>query len=296
MSDMLRGRIIRGIGGLYTIHAQGGEYPLIKARGIFRKRRIKPVVGDYVRFMPARGEENGWIEEIEPRRNEFIRPPVANITQMFIVLTCAPQPDYLLAERLLVLCEMRDIHAVVALNKADVDEQFAQDLRQGYADAGLDALMMSAATGEGIEDLRDYLAGHTSAFAGQSGVGKSSIIARLLPDRELETGEISERTARGRHTTRHVEMIYMAEDTQVFDTPGFSLLELPLMDPVTLRDYYPQFYPYEGACRFDGCTHRSEPGCAVDAAAKAGEISAMRLGRYRELYEEILEKWNNKYS
>ncbi len=294
-SALLRGRIILGVGGLYTVRSGGQEYGLIKARGIFRKRKIRPVVGDYVDFVPARGEENGWIEAIGERKNVFVRPPVANITQMFIVLTCAPQPDYLLAERLLILCEMHDIRAVVLVNKADMDEGFAASLRDSYEKAGLAALMVSAATGEGIEDLRQRLTAHTSAFAGQSGVGKSSLISRLFPERALEVGNISRRISRGRHTTRHVEMIYISEETRVFDTPGFSLLELPLMDAATLKDYYPQFYPYEGSCRFDGCTHRNEPGCAVRAAAENGEISRMRLELYQRMFAETKEKWDGKY-
>lgn len=291
----MTGRILEGIGSFYTVESEGMRY-VCRARGRFRKQKIAPMVGDFVEFAPPESEEcEGFIEEILPRTSQLLRPPVANVDMVFVtVAASAPQPDLLLVDRLLVRAQRAGICAGIVVNKTDLDEEAAQDIACQYRSAGYEVFPVCARSGEGVQALRDRARGKVIAFAGQSAVGKSSLMNLLCPDAKLETGEVS-RIERGRHTTRKAQLFPTQEGGYLADTPGFSLLELDTDDPARLREGYPEFAPYEGKCRFLGCQHLNEPGCAVKEAAAAGEISRERLQRYAILYQEQKEKWGRRY-
>ena len=289
---MTEGQIIEGRGGLYTV-SDGRDTYVLRAKKKFRRQRMTPLVGDRVLFTPGTGEEHGWLEEILPRQSECLRPPVANITLLALVVAEAPAPDWLLIDKLLLGARMQGMQALLIVNKCDLGQTSAETARGDYAGADLPVYPVSAAQGEGLEALRERLRGETVCFAGQSGVGKSTLLNHLL-GLELQTGEIS-RIERGKHTTRHASLITCG-DIRVMDTPGFSLLEFEqVMDPVELMEYYPEFAPYAGQCRFQPCYHGSEPGCAVTQAVAAGEISPARVERYRELLEKTRQLWRERY-
>lgn len=289
---MTEGQIIEGRGGLYTV-SDGQENYVLRAKKKFRRQRLTPLVGDRVLFTPGEGEEHGWLEEILPRSSECLRPPVANMTLLALVAAPAPAPDWLLLDKLLLGARMQGMRALLIMNKCDLGEEAAEEARLDYAGADLPVIAVSAQRGEGLEELRSLLHGETVCFAGQSGVGKSTLLNRLL-GLTLETGEIS-RIERGKHTTRHASLITRG-DIRVMDTPGFSLLEFEqVMDPVELTDYYPEFAPYAGKCRFQPCYHGSEPGCAVSEAVRMGQISARRVERYRALLEKARQLWRERY-
>lgn len=290
---MTQGQIIEGRGGLYTVRdADGGSF-VLRAKKKFRKQRLTPLVGDRVLFTPGEGEEHGWLEEILPRQSECLRPPVANITLLAVVVAESPAPDWLLVDKLLLGARMQSMRTALVVNKCDLGAEAAQTARRDYAGADTPVICVSAAQSEGLPDLRGMLHGQTVCFAGQSGVGKSTLLNALL-GLQLQTGEIS-RIERGKHTTRHASLITCG-DISVMDTPGFSLLEFEqVMDPVELMDYYPEFAPYQGQCRFQPCYHGSEPGCAVQKAVQAGQISAARAARYRELLEKARQLWRERY-
>ena len=292
---MPEGVLIRGIGSFYTAMTEDGGLFVLRAKKKFRHLGLTPMVGDRVRFTPGTGEEEGWVEEILPRRSAFVRPPVANVECLLIVLCPEPAPDFLLAERLLVECRRQGIDSLLAVNKRDLDGgALAETLRRDYAGAEAPVYSVSAGTGEGLDELRGAMAGRLCCMAGQSGVGKSTLLSALTGI-TLETGEISQKIARGKNTTRRAELL-VSGDLRVFDTAGFSLLALSgRMEPQSLRLYYPEFAPCEGRCRFDECLHDREPGCAVTAAVKAGEIPAARQRRYRELLAEVRESWEARY-
>ena len=292
-AGMLEGQIVEGRGGLYTVRdAQGIGY-VLRAKKKFRRERMTPLVGDRVRFTPGIGEEHGWLEEILPRDSVCLRPPVANITLLAAVIAAAPAPDWLLVDKLLLGARMQGMRAVLVVNKCDLSPEAAESALRDYAGADVPVICVSAARQEGLDALRKLLHGETVCFAGQSGVGKSTLLNALL-GLQLQTGEIS-RIERGKHTTRHASLIACG-DIRVMDTPGFSLLEFEeIMDPVELMEYYPEFAPYAGMCRFQPCYHGSEPGCAVQRAMQEGKISAPRLGRYRELLEKARQVWRERY-
>ena len=290
---MIEGQIIEGRGGLYTVcDGQQNSY-VLRAKKKFRRERMTPLVGDRVLFTPGEGEEHGWVEKILPRTSECLRPPVANITLLVTVVAAAPAPDWLLVDKLLLGARMQGMKTLLIVNKCDLDTSAAEAAQRDYAGAQTPVVCVSAQRHEGIDALREMLRGETVCFAGQSGVGKSTLLNALL-DLRLQTGEIS-RIERGKHTTRHASLITRG-DIRVMDTPGFSLLEFEqVMDPVELMDYYPEFAPYAGQCRFQPCYHGSEPGCAVQRAMQAGEISGARLNRYRELLEKARQNWRERY-
>ena len=289
---MTEGQIIEGRGGLYTV-SDGQDTYVLRAKKKFRRQRMTPLVGDRVLFTPGTGEEHGWLEEILPRQSECLRPPVANITLLALVVAEAPAPDWLLMDKLLLGARMQGMTALLIVNKCDLGQTSAEIARRDYAGAELPVYPVSAAQGEGLEELRERLRGETVCFAGQSGVGKSTLLNHLL-GLELQTGEIS-RIERGKHTTRHASLITCG-DIRVMDTPGFSLLEFEqVMDPVELMDYYPEFAPYAGQCRFQPCYHGSEPGCAITKAVQEGAISPARVERYRELLEKTRQLWRDRY-
>lgn len=293
-SSALEGVIVKGVGGLYYAREPDGSVHVLRAKGKFRRQRITPMVGDRIRFLPAQGEEHGWVEEILPRTSELLRPPVANIRHVLLVTAPLPQPDLLLMDTLLVMAIRQGIRPALVVNKCDQGVELYENLRQEYAPLELPVLKTSARTGEGMEELRELLRDGVCCFAGQSGVGKSTLLSAAT-GLELKTGEISRKISRGRHTTRQAELMFQ-DGYQVLDTPGFSLLEpWDGLEPIQLKEYYPDFFPYEGQCRFTPCYHLSEPGCAVLAAAREGKLGKERLERYHLLLKKVQEIWRNRY-
>lgn len=289
------GLIAKGVGGFYYVIDEGGRTHTLRAQGKLRRQRITPLVGDRVSFEAGEGEAHGWLNAVRERKNSLIRPPVANIDRLVITLAAVkPSPDLLLADRLLMLCRLSGIEPVLAINKRDQDGRAAEELAAEYAGAGAHIAMVSAEDGGGVDELRALLRGTVHAFGGQSGVGKSTLINALY-GLTLSTGDLSDKTERGKHTTRHTELIAVEGGGMVLDTPGFSLLELDLAPPLTLKDLYPEFAPYEGLCRFSPCAHVEEPDCAVCRAAREGLIARARYERYAELYETMNERWRERY-
>ncbi|NLI20511.1 MAG: ribosome small subunit-dependent GTPase A [Clostridiales bacterium] len=288
------GVIVKGVGGLYYARDAEGEVYVLRAKGVFRRRHLTPLVGDRIRLMPGTGEEHGWIEEILPRGSELIRPPVANILRLLFVLAPEPEPDLLLLDRMLVMAREQQIDPVIVVNKCELDPALGARIREEYAKADVRVLEVSARQAIGLDALAGALRGGICCFAGQSGVGKSSLV-NAVTGLTLEAGEISRRIARGKNTTRHAELL-MRDGYQVLDTAGFSLLDLwDRLEPIQLEAFYPEFAPYEGACRFQPCYHENEPGCAVLEAARAGALPAGRLERYHQLLAKVKETWRNRY-
>lgn len=289
-----QGTLIRGLGGFYTVcDAQGQQYTL-RCKKKFRRQRLSPLVGDEVLFSPGEGEEHGWLEEILPRKTECLRPPVANVSLLLIVVSPTPAPDLMLVDRLMVRARRQGMRMLLVVTKGDLDGGLADTIRAQYAGAEAPVYPVCAETGEGLEALKAAMAGELCCLTGQSGVGKSTLLNALM-GLSLETGEISQKIQRGKNTTRHAELL-MKDGLRVLDTAGFSLLELEGgMEPIALKEDYPEFAPYEGQCRFTPCYHDREPGCAVTAACEAGEIDAQRLARYRQLLSEVRETWRERY-
>lgn len=288
------GVIVKGIGGFYYARDAAGETYVLRARGKFRKQRLTPMVGDRVRFTPGVGEEEGWIEEILPRQSQLIRPPVANIRYIVLVVAPQPAPDFLLVDTLLVMAIRQGIRPALVVNKCDLDPNLAAAVRQEYASLDMPVMGVSAQKGTGLEPLQSLLREGICCLAGQSGVGKSTLLSAAT-GLSLKSGEISRKISRGKHTTRHAELMYSG-DYAVLDTPGFSLLELwEGLEPIHLKDYYPDFFPYEGECRFSPCYHLGEPDCAVLQAAREGRVSQARLERYHQLLKKVQEAWKKRY-
>ena len=291
---MRRGTLVKGMGGFYTVADEDGTRYTLRCKKKFRHQRITPLVGDEVLFTPGEGEEHGWVEEIRPRRSECLRPPVANVELLIIVVAPSPEPDMLLVDRMMVRARQQGMAVALVVNKCELNEELPERLRREYRGAEVPVLAVSAREERGLEALRQRMAGRLCCLSGQSGVGKSTILSHLL-GLTLETGELSERIQRGKNTTRHAELL-MGGGVRVLDTAGFSLLELDeKLEPVQLKDYYPEFLPHEGACRFQPCYHDREPGCDVQAAVGAGEIDPARLGRYRSLLAEVRQTWRERY-
>lgn len=287
------GLIVKGVGGLYYARGTDGQTHVLRAKGKFRRERITPMVGDKILYTPDRGDEHGWVEEILPRQSELLRPPVANVKTIMLVAAPQPAPDYLLMDTLLIMAREQGIRPVLVANKCDLSRELGEEMRRVYAGAAT-VLEVSAVDGTGLEELRRVMLEGICCFAGQSGVGKSTLLSATT-GLSLETGEISRKIARGKHTTRHAELLY-AGAYRVLDTPGFSLLELwEGMEPERLQEYYPEFVPYLGQCKFSPCYHYSEPGCAVLRAVEEGEISGERLERYHRLLEKVQKAWRERY-
>lgn len=292
---MSRGTILRGIGGFYTVLDEEGRSYTLRAQGKIRKERLTPLVGDEVEFAPGADGEDGWLTAILPRRNAFVRPAVANIDEIVIVAAAAsPKADPLLVDRMLIAAQKAGVAACVCVTKSDLDGEASESLLRQYAGAGVFEACTCVRTGEGVEALKNHLRGKTHAFTGQSGAGKSSLINALYGF-ELETGGVSRKIERGKHTTRRCELIPVEGGGRVLDTPGFSLLETELIEPRLLEEQYAEFRPYAGQCRFVPCYHVTEPDCAVLRALRAGEIASERYERYRELLNEMKERWKNRY-
>ena len=287
------GKIMKGIAGFYYVGVvESGVYEC-KAKGIFRKDKIKPLVGDDVEIEVLNEEEKlGNIVKILPRRSELIRPAVANIDQALVIFAARePKPNLSLLDRFLVIMEKQDVPVTICFNKQDLcDEEEVGRLKEIYEACGYPVVLASAKQGEGIEEIKSLLRGKTTTVAGPSGVGKSSLTNLLQNEVQMETGEISKKLGRGRHTTRHSQIIQIEEDTWLYDTPGFTSFYVEEIEKEELRFYFREFFKYEGTCRFQGCTHTHEPGCMVKNALEEGKISKERYENYLELYGELKEK------
>ncbi len=289
----MQGKIIRGIAGFYYVHVvESGVYEC-KAKGIFRKDGIKPLVGDDVEIeILDEKDMEGNIMQILPRRNDLIRPAVANIDQALVVFAAAkPKPHFQLLDRFLVMMESKEIPAILCFNKSDiVDDAEIASLKEIYENCGYPLLFTSAKEETNIDELKELLRGKTTAIAGPSGVGKSSLINQLQSGVKMETGSISRKIERGKHTTRHSELIVLEDGSYIMDTPGFSSLYVGDIEKEELKYCFPEFSAYEGKCRFNGCSHTHEPGCAVQEAVEEGKIHRMRYEDYTFLYRELQEK------
>lgn len=287
------GKIMKGIAGFYYVGVvESGVYEC-KAKGIFRKDKIKPLVGDDVEIEVLNEEEKlGNIVKILPRRSELIRPAVANIDQALVIFAARePKPNLSLLDRFLVIMEKQDVPVIICFNKQDLcDDEEVGRLKEIYEACGYPVVLASAKQGEGIEEIKSRLRGKTTTVAGPSGVGKSSLTNLLQNEVQMETGEISKKLGRGRHTTRHSQIIQIEEDTWLYDTPGFTSFYVEEIEKEELRFYFREFFKYEGTCRFQGCTHTHEPGCMVKNALEEGKISKERYENYLELYGELKEK------
>jgi len=291
----MQGKIIKGIAGFYYVYAKDadpadGNIYECKAKGIFRKDNRKPLVGDDVKIAIL-DEENktGNIEEILPRRNALLRPAVANIDQALVIFAVkSPEPNLNLLDRFLLMMRQQGEKTVICFNKAELaDGAEREKLFSVYEKSGCQVLFVSAKEKQGLKELRVLLEGKTTTVAGPSGVGKSSIINGIQSGIRMDTGEISQKIARGKHTTRHSELIVVGEDTFIMDTPGFSSLGMFGLKKEELKDYYPEFEPFEGRCRFWGCVHVNEPDCEVKRAVENGLLNRKRYENYKVLYEEL---------
>ena len=286
MTEKTTGRIIRSISGFYDVQTERGLIRC-RARGILRKEGSTPLTGDMAEISVEQGK--GMVEKLLPRKNSFVRPAVANVDALVVfAANVNPVTEPYLIDRVAAIAGDQNVPVYLCVNKCDLDP--AEDLVRIYEHAGFPVIRTSAETGEGVEDLLQLLKGKLTAFTGNSGVGKSSILNRLAPELRLPTGEVSEKLGRGRHTTRHVELYALGEDTYVADTPGFSAFDTDQMDVIlkeNLQYAFPDFGKFLGKCRFDDCTHRKEPYCAVRAACEAGEIEKTRYESYLRLYEKV---------
>lgn len=291
----MQGTILRGIGGFYYAMDDDGTIHTLRAQGKIRRERLKPKVGDRVELTPGEGEEHGWIHQILPRRNELVRPPVANIDRIVVVVAAAtPDPDLTLADRMLINARRAGIEAMLVVNKSDLNPETAADIVNQYRGADVSPMAISASTGEGLNALRQALRGKIHALSGQSGAGKSTLVNALY-GLSAETGDLSRKIERGKNTTRHCELIPVPEGGMVLDTPGFSLLETDVFDPVELKESYPEFAEYEGQCFFQPCYHATEPRCAVREAVAEEKIDAQRHERYAALLNEMKQRWRERY-
>lgn len=295
MTERRTGRIIRSISGFYDVQTQSGVVTC-RGRGSLRKNQETPLTGDMVEITVENGK--GMVEKILPRRNRFVRPAVANVDGLVVfAANTNPVTEPYLIDRVAAIAGDQEVPVYIVINKCDLDP--AMDLRRIYEHAGFPVIAASAETGEGVEDLRKLIAGKLTAFTGNTGVGKSSMLNRLCPSLNLATGEVSEKLGRGRHTTRHVELFSLGEDTYVADTPGFASFDTEQMDVIlkdNLQYAFGDFAPFLGKCQFHDCSHRAEPGCAVRQAVADGEIESTRYNSYLRLYEKSsqINQWELK--
>ncbi|MGN0205164.1 MAG: ribosome small subunit-dependent GTPase A [Coprococcus sp.] len=286
----MKGKIIKGIAGFYYVHVEQRGIYECKAKGIFRNRKVKPLVGDDV-LLDSLDEagKKGNITDILLRRNELIRPASANVDQAMIIFAAAqPAPNLGLLDRFLLMMEKQQVKTVICFNKRElVSSAELQKLCDIYRGSGCRVVTASVRQNEGLETVREILDGKTTVMAGPSGVGKSSMTNALYPDAEMATGDVSEKIKRGRHTTRHSELFSIGHETYLMDTPGFSTLYLEGWEKEELKYYYPEFETYFDHCRFNGCNHINEPDCAVKQAVEEQEISRERYVNYKMFYEEL---------
>lgn len=289
----MQGKIVKGISGFYYVHVvESGIYEC-KAKGIFRQQKMKPLVGDDVEIdIISEEKKTGNVAAILPRKNALIRPAVANVDQALLIFAAAsPNPNFNLLDRFLVMMGRQDVPVILCFNKCDlITEEQKQEIASIYEASGCKILFVSAKKELGLIELQEILEGKTTTVAGPSGVGKSSLINLLAPEACMETGEISKKIERGRHTTRHAELIQLKGDGYIMDTPGFSSLYLPEMEKEELQDCYPEFAAFEPYCRFQGCSHISEPDCGVKEALSEGKIHPVRYENYCQLYGELKDR------
>lgn len=286
---MIEGIIIRGVGGNYYVDI-GNNLVECRARGLFRLKNIKPLVGDRVLIrLTVEDEHAGYIEEIKERTNEMIRPPVANAQQLLIFFAVTnPEPSFLLLDKLLIAAETNNLKPVICFNKCDLaDDGLKKEYENIFVNTGYRVIFTSKYDENSLNELKDILKGKLSVFSGPSGVGKSSIMNAVQPDFQLKTGEISDKLKRGRHTTRHAEIYKLGFDGYVVDTPGFSSFELEGIGEFDLKEYYPEIKKFDDGCRFADCLHYKEPNCVIKSAVNDGLISQTRYDNYVRLLEEI---------
>ena len=295
MSKVQTGRILRSLSGFYDVQTQEGVISC-RARGVLRKEGAVPCTGDFVEIAVEHGK--GMVQKVLPRTNHFVRPAVANIDALVVfAANTNPVTEPFLIDRVAAIAGEQEVPVYLCVNKCDLDP--AMDLVRIYEHAGFTVIRASAETGEGVETLRQLISGKLTAFTGNSGVGKSSMLNRLCPELALPTAEVSDKLGRGRHTTRHVELYQLDENTYVADTPGFSSFDTDQMETIlkeNLQYAFPDFGPYLGKCQFHDCSHRAEPGCAVTAAVRAGDLEATRYDSYLKLYEKAsqIKTWELK--
>lgn len=291
----MQGRIIKGIAGFYYVETFDGNVYECKAKGIFRKSNLKPLVGDNVEIDIIDEEKKlGNVSDILPRKNQLIRPPVANVDQAVILFAIVkPNPSYNLLDRFLISMRQQNLPVIICFNKQDIaTKEEQQELYDAYEKCGYKVLFISVREERGLDELKEYLKGKTTTLAGPSGVGKSSLLNKLVPDAQMQTGELSKKIERGKNTTRHSELFFVKElfgenGTYVIDTPGFTSLDMRDVTADTLMQYYPEFEPFEPKCRFGGCSHIAEPDCGVKNALAEGEIAGVRYDNYKVLWEEL---------
>lgn len=289
----MQGKIVKGISGFYYVHVVESGIYKCKAKGIFRQQKMKPLVGDDVEIdIISEEKKTGNVAAILPRKNALIRPAVANVDQALLIFAAAsPNPNFNLLDRFLVMMGRQDVPVILCFNKCDlITEEQQQEIASIYEASGCKILFASAKKELGLKELQEILEGKTTTVAGPSGVGKSSLINLLAPEACMETGEISKKIERGRHTTRHAELIQLKGDGYIMDTPGFSSLYLPEMEKEELQDCYPEFAAFEPYCRFQGCSHISEPDCGVKEALSEGKIHPVRYENYCQLYGELKDR------
>ncbi len=295
MNEKVTGRIVRSISGFYDVKTPDGIVTC-RGRGSLRKNQENPLTGDMVEITAEKGK--GMVEKILPRKNRFIRPAVANVDALVVfAANVNPITEPYLIDRVAAIAGDQEVPVYIVINKCDLDP--AENLAKIYENAGFSVIVASAETGEGVEDLRRLIAGKLTAFTGNTGVGKSSMLNKLCPQLNLATGEVSEKLGRGRHTTRHVELFDLGNDTYVADTPGFASFDTEQMDVIlkdNLQYAFGDFGPYLGRCQFHDCSHRAEPGCAVRQAAEQGDIEKTRYDSYLRLYEKSsqINQWELK--
>lgn len=289
----MQGKIIKGIAGFYYVYTDACGIIECKAKGIFRKENRRPLVGDNVEIeLLSEADKTGNLTIILPRKNELVRPAVVNIDQALVIFSIThPEPNLNLLDRFLLMMQRQNLPVIICFSKQDIAEDAKKEkLRRIYADTGYQLLFVSAKKEQGMQELLGLLQGKTTTVAGPSGVGKSTLINRICPKAFMETGEISSKIERGKHTTRHSELFHIGQDTFIMDTPGFSSLGLFDLEKEELKDYYPEFIRLQEQCRFRGCVHMEEPDCAVKTAVAGGGVSGERYGNYRLLYEELKQR------
>ena len=295
MTQKEQGRIIRSISGFYDVQTPGGVVTC-RGRGSLRKNQESPLTGDLVEITVENGK--GMVEKILPRRNRFIRPAVANVDALVVfAANVNPVTEPFLIDRVAAIAGDQEVPVYICINKCDLDP--ATDLEKIYRNAGFSVIVASAETGEGVQQLRQLIAGKLTAFTGNTGVGKSSMLNKLCPQLKLATGEVSQKLGRGRHTTRHVELYCLGGDTYVADTPGFASFDTEQMDVIlkdNLQYAFGDFAHYLGQCQFHDCSHRKEPGCAVRQAVEQGSVEESRYDSYLRLYEKSsqIHQWELK--
>jgi len=287
---MLVGIIIKGIGGFYYVKVDDTVYEC-RARGLFRKNKITPLIGDKVLIKVNKEDNTGYIEQIFDRTTELKRPPVSNVDQAIIVFAAQkPEPNLWLLDRFLLLASYQGLDVIICINKIDLDTDGKVDsIFNIYDRAGYRVIKTSCITKEGIDQIRNLLLNKVTVFAGPSGVGKSTLLNNIQSNLKLKTGDISQKTSRGKHTTRHVELIELDSGGWVVDTPGFSTLDIDYLKENELQNLFPEIYEKKDMCRFSGCCHYKEPGCAVKEAVETGEISHSRYDNYLSMLQEIRE-------